>query len=224
MKRNVFMFTRVTKFKMIKNRLCVSIITFVLMLNLSILYSYPQTSTKPDLQKEKEPGIKEYSLEFLGATVGEFVIGIPICLLIAYSVPWPSDAHEGPAVASCLGGYCLGSIVGAPLGTIAIGKLMRQRGSRLGAFAGGLLGTGLGLFTVWQYNQATLNKQQNHWPQVILTALVLPPLCSVIGYNLFRCKSDSHSSTQHCDILPAFTLQLIPDYKKSIKFGINIKF
>ena len=139
-------------------------------------------------------GVKEIGLEFLGATAGEFAIGIPTCLLIAYSVQWGSNVHGGGAVVSCLSGCFVGGIIGAPLGTKLIGKTMYQKGSGLGAYAGGIVGTGLGLLSVYLYNNATSDVQQNSWPAVITTSLLLPPILSVTGYNLFPSKNSSASS------------------------------
>jgi hypothetical protein len=212
---------------MIKNRIYAGAIIFVLVLNLPMQNIYSQDLRKDNILIEKEPGIKEYGLEFLGASIGQCVIGIPITIAgvigLAYGFGDLGDGGAAAAVLGVGGGHVVGSTVGAPLGTMLTGKIMYQKGSRLGAWMGGLLGTGLGLSTIWMYDEATHNQQQNDWGIILLTSLVLPPLCSVGGYNLLGSKSTSQSFYDKNN--PQFTFALKPEkYRNKIspKFGMNI--
>ncbi len=170
-----------------------------------------------------------YGAEFLGASIGQCVIGIPLTIAgvigLAYGF---GDLDVGPAIAimGVGGGFVIGSTVGAPLGTMLTGKIMHQRGSRSGAWLGGLLGTGLGLSTILLYSNATANQEQNNWHMILLTAFVLPPLCSVTGYNLFSYKDDYQSMFFNKNI-PRIGVTVLPvkhNNKISAKIGLNVSF
>jgi Na+-transporting NADH:ubiquinone oxidoreductase subunit NqrB len=134
-----------------------------------------------------------------------------------------SNAGWAEVVTSCLGGYCVGGIIGAPHGTMLTGKIMRQNGSWYSAFIGGILGTVLGISELAVYNNGI---SQNSWSIVISTALALPPLCSVVGYNLIPHKNNSQSNIFSKN-LPAIGLSVLPEKhgdKISPKIGANIRF
>jgi len=170
------------------------------------------------------------ALEFLGATVGEFVIGVPTTVVATlgwgYAFRGIADgsAAFGAMVLGGLTGYAVSGPVGAPLGTVLTGKILRDEGSILGAYAGGIVGTGLGLLTVYLYNRATSNVQQNYWQVIIATALLLPPICSVTGYNVFLHKSDSQSHLSPKNF-PELALTVLPQKygnKISPKIGAKV--
>lgn len=229
------MFSGMIKFSKKSNKTFIAVILSMLILNFSISYSYSQSSTKTELRKEKTPGLKEYSLEFLGATIGELTIGAVGLGLTAIPMSLLGNIHDGQGivVAWGLSGYSLGGVIGAPFGAVITGKLMRQRGSMLGAFGGGVLGTYFGSCLIInsteftgiskKYVLPTPKLRVDEW-QLISIALILPSLGAVTGYNLFRPKNVARSSffMQNLQNI-AFTFQ--PDKcgtKPSPKFGMNI--
>lgn len=234
MRGGVLMFSEMIKIK--KNRFCVCIITFILILNFSISYSYSQSSTKTELRKEKAPGIKEYSLEFLGATVGEVTISaatlvltaIPLTLLAPHM---PPDAW-GIAVLWGMLGYTVGGATGAYFGTNLTGEIMHEKGSLIASCVGGILGTYLGNSLITNSTGFALLPRKYIMPTpkikddlyAIIVAFILPPLGAVTGYNLFRSKNVSQSSIFWKN-LPSFTLHFQPGehgLKSSSKFGMGI--
>ena len=63
-------------------------------------------------------------MEFLGATVGDLVIGIPGYIGITYSVHWGPDPGWTAVVTSSLGGYCVRGIIGASIGTVLFQQIL----------------------------------------------------------------------------------------------------
>jgi len=169
-----------------------------------------------------------YGAEFLGASIGEAAIGIPSAIVssIAFGQTASND-NEGWFYSVVMGGitgYLLGSSVGAPLGAITAGKIIHQKGSILSAYIGGITGMILGGMTILGYNNTS--GQQNSWPFVITAAGILPPLCSVIGYNLLPHK-DNNSHTMFNRNLPQIGVTVLPERynnKLSTKIGANITF
>jgi drug/metabolite transporter (DMT)-like permease len=162
----------------------------------------------------------KYGWEFLGAIAGDVLIGIPIAVAVSYANGSLDEvAHDvGPAFVFVLTAYIGGGSIGAPLGTLHTGKIVHDKGSVLGSFIGGVVGTTLGgLVTVYLIDKS---------PQevVIPTILLLPPLCSVIGYNLFPHKSDSQSHLSPKNF-PELSLTIQPekhDNKISPKIGAKV--
>lgn len=169
-----------------------------------------------------------YGWEFLGACTGELLLGVsPIIGSIAISsIPkWNNSNDEGLAILAVFAAYPIGGMVGAPVGTVLTGKIIHDEGSVFGAYAGGIIGTGLGVLTVYSYSKATAHVEQNSWPLVITAALILPPIMSVVGYQLG--KPENQFQSYNSKNSPNLTFTVLPEKhnnKISPKIGANITF
>lgn len=160
-----------------------------------------------------------YGVEFLGASAGDILIGIPSGLFISGMIFGGSFnlVDMGPGLTFAGSAYVIGGSIGAPLGTILSGKIIHTDGSVLGAYAGGFVGMGLGILALASAEKIS---GQVAWPSFLL----LPPTCSVIGYNLFPHKTNSQSMLFNKN-LPSLGLTILPEKygdKISPKIGANI--
>ena len=171
-----------------------------------------------------ERELAQTSLEFLGATIGEFGIGITgsyisyRILRLPYAENISSDLSWDLFLESLVWGLGTGAIIGTPLGTVLTGKIVHDKGSVLGAYVGGVVGTGLGMLTLICFGDK-ISEQIT-----IPTFLLLPPTCSVIGYNLFPHKSDSQSYLSPKNF-PELALTVLPQKygnKISPKIGAKV--
>ena len=193
------------------NRFLSLVFVFILLLSSSTVYA----------QDSKE-NWQEPAKEFLGAVAGDVLIGIPSGLVTTF-VFFGTHADlmdKGPGITFAAITYIAGGMIGAPLGTVYTGKKLHQSGSVLDAYLGGVVGTGLGILILSQTDSkipATI---------AIPAFILLPPLCSVIGYNLFPHKNNSQSSIFSKN-LPAIGLSVLPEKhvdKISPKIGANVTF
>ena len=192
---------------LLRNKKSVLIIIFLLLLNTNIIHAQDW--------EEKE---SNYEKEFLGATVGHVVTGITAMTLTVLVEPIYFTDHF---FSLAIGGYLVGGMLGTPLGTLLTGKIIQEKGSVLGSSVGGVIGTSLGLLAT--YYMFGKEPQQE---LIIPTILILPPLCSVIGYNIFPHKNDFQSSVFPQN-LPAIGLLVLPEKhgdKISPKIGANVTF
>lgn len=161
-----------------------------------------------------------YGWEFLGATIGHVVTGITAMTITVLGSPSVNYIDLENSVKLISYGYLIGGMFGAPLGTLLTGKIVQDKGSVLGTYIGGLTGIGLGVL-------ATVTLIDKDPQEVVIpTILLLPPLCSVVGYNLFPHKNDSQSNIFPKN-LPAIGLSVLPEKhgdKISPKIGANITF
>ena len=143
---------------------------------------------------ETDAEMKEHALEYLGATIGQLVTtigGTFISGSIMAAIYGNNISGEFPGMSgyALLCGICAGTLIGAPTGVIMTGKIMHQNGSVWGAYAGGLFGTMLVLGTMYVNGKSvSLNGV------TIPSILILPPICSIWGYNLLGSENSSSSS------------------------------
>jgi hypothetical protein len=193
---------------LINNRLWVCIVIFLLLLSFGNVQA-----------QDWEENDRSVGLEFLGATAGELLIGISSGALatgVAMSI-FNVDGDVGPGFVFLGVGYIVGTSVGAPLGTILTAKIVQAEGSVFGAYVGGIMGTGLGGLSAIYL--------QGDVPDKVLVAsmLLLPPLCSVIGYNLHKSGNDFNSSIPKN--FPEMEFTVLPekyDNKISPKIGAKV--
>lgn len=169
---------------------------------------------------EEDVNARNIMSELLGATLGGVIIGVPVAAIAGpiwvhnvpeyykYIDPY-SDAGWVPWT------YLFCGTIGAPLGTVISGKIIHDHGSTLGAFAGGIIGTGLVYLSLKQ-----------HFPDAVTIPAVFlgPQICSIIGYKLISHKNNSQSNVFPKN-LPAIGLSVLPqkhDYKISTKLGASI--
>lgn len=163
----------------------------------------------------------KYGWEFLGAIAGDVLIAIPSAVVVTYVTYGSLNevVHDiGPGIVFLGTAYIAGSSIGAPLGTLHTGKIVHDKGSVLGAYVGGVVGTGLGMLTLICFGDK-ISEQIT-----IPTFLLLPPICSVIGYNLFPHKSDSQSYLFPKNF-PELAFTVLPekqDNKISPKIGAKV--
>jgi hypothetical protein len=162
------------------------------------------------------------ALEFLSASAGNLLVGLPSASVITgiTSDSFPNIIQGiGSALNTFLVSYNLsGGSIGSPLATLLSGNALRQNGSTWGSYAGGIVGTGLGLITM-------LSTYKNNYSIATLSSILLPSIASVIGYNLFP-RSFGHIGMLPQNF-PAFGLTVVPQKKDKIisaKFGANITF
>jgi hypothetical protein len=210
-----------------KNKFYIRATIFLLLVSFCYQSAYPQANNNTNVFPVKNRGIKEYGLEFLGATIGQFVINIPatIASVLFFGPVLLSSGDNGTANIGFRDGavYIVVNTVGASLGTLLTGKIIHQKGSRLGAWTGGLLGAGLGFSTILIYDMANRNQLQYNWGILLPVSYVLSPLCAVAGYNLLGSKNSSQSLLNKN--MPQFSLTIKPEkYQNKIlpKFGVNI--
>jgi len=190
------------------NRFWVLIIIFLLLL------SFGNVQAQDWEENERNRGA-----EFLGAIIGEVLIGIPVAFIAGYvwvrTVPeYYKYIDPGSDMGQPAWIYLFCGTVGAPLGTVITGKIVHDDGSALGAFAGGIIGTGLAYLSVVQNFPAVVG---------LPTVLLGPQVFSVIGYNLFPHKSEFHSSVPKN--FPELGLTVLPekyDNKISPKIGAKV--
>jgi hypothetical protein len=127
-----------------------------------------------------EENARNIGFEFLGAATGHFLIGTLIGIGATQNAYDLEDVGNGVLI-----GYIVGGSVGAPTGTIITGHYLEDEGSYLGSYAGGIIGTGLGLLSVYSFSKLT---PDNSLPALI-SVLFLPPVFSVVGYKLFPQKT-----------------------------------
>jgi len=155
---------------------------WVLIIILLLLLIYGNTQAQDWKKTLRKP-----ALEFLGATVGEFIIGITGGSLTQAVVPLDGDI--APFIIPPAFGYIFGGSIGAPLGTKLTDKIIGDRGSVTGAYVGGIIGAGLVGFTAVKFFVGEMPSEV-----FIPAAVILPQLLSVVGYNLHKPDNESHSS------------------------------
>jgi hypothetical protein len=163
-----------------------------------------------------KPNAINYGAEFLGAAVGDVLIGITSASIAVHGEL--NDA--GPLITFIGIAYLTGGLIGSPLGTALTGKITNTKGSVLGSFIGGLAGTALGVLITFTV------PDQSPQEVVLPTILLLPPACSVIGYNIFPHKDNSQTMIFPAKF-PALGFTVIPEKhgdKISPKIGANITF
>jgi hypothetical protein len=188
------------------NKFCVFIIILLLLLN----YSNTQAL-------DWEEDLHNPVSEFLVATTGDFLIGTLIVIGSVHTAYDLEDVGKGVLI-----GYIVGGSVGAPTGTIITGNSLEDEGSYLGSYAGGIIGTGLGFLSIYLYNRIYPNDAA--WPAII-PALLLPPVFSVIGYNLHKSENEFNSSIPNN--FPKIGLMVLPEKhgdKILPKIGANVMF
>ena len=120
-----------------------------------------------------------YSLEFAAAGVGALIA--EACGLTAiegaYQAGW-----NGPGLLPGAAAYCLASAVLSAGGTHLVGKLCGRGNEFKRALAGGAVGGLLGGAAFANY----FVTRKNPPSAMIPIGLVLPPLCTVIVYNVWR--------------------------------------
>lgn len=162
------------------------------------------------------------ALEFLSSTAGNLLVGLPSASAITdiTSDSFPNIIQGiGSALNTFLVSYNLsGGSIGSPLATLLSGNALKQNGSTWGSYAGGIVGTGLGLITM-------LSTYKNNYSIATLSSILLPSIASVIGYNLFP------RSFGHIGMLPENTpsvgLTALPEKHNNListKIGANITF
>jgi hypothetical protein len=154
-------------------------------------------------------------IEFLGATTGDFLIGTLIVIGSAQAAYDLEDIANDMLI-----GYIVGGSVGAPTGTILTAKIVHDEGSVLGAYVGGIVGTGLGMLSAIYFADRDISASI-----ALPTFLLFPPLCSVIGCKLHKPANESHSSIPKN--FPVVGLTVLPekyDNKISPKIGANVMF
>jgi len=199
-----------------KGRIYQLLIVIIALLILNLNVSHAQSI------KEKKVGVEGVGLEFIGSVAGIFAIGIPAGYIISSATPPVSDGF-GKVVLVVSGACLAGEIVGAPTGTILIGKAIRHKGSILGAYGGSLFGVALGIASIYVGDKIGLTLNGLTIP----TLMSLPPLCSVLGYNL--CGSKNSSSSMFLNYAPqcAITLRPLENNKRiipEIGMKLTVKF
>ena len=135
------------------------------------------TSVAPGMSAWKRAGV--YALEFTAAAVGTLIAEAGGLATIegVYQAGW-----NGPGSVPGATAYCLTSAVLSATGTHLMGKLVRRGNAFNRALAGGAVGGLLGGAAFIDYFVTRKNPHSAMMP----IALVLPPLCAVVVYNVWR--------------------------------------
>ncbi|GEM_PF-3006320 len=144
--------------------------------NLAMSYS-GATSTAPRMPVWKQAGV--YGLEFTVAAVGTLIAEAGGLATIegVYQAGW-----NGPGSVPGATAYCVTSALLTATGTHLMGKLVRRGNSFSRALAGGAVGGLLGGAAFIDYFVTRKNPHSAMMP----IAFVLPPLCAVVAYNVWR--------------------------------------
>jgi hypothetical protein len=119
------------------NKFWIFVIIFLLLLGLGNIQA-----------QDWQENVRNVGYEFLGATTGNFLTGAAI---VAYAARSASEFED--IVNDIIIGWLVGGSVGAPAGTIITGNSLEDEGSYLGAYTGGIIGTGLGSLSIYLINR-----------------------------------------------------------------------
>ena len=175
-------------------------------------------------QAGDETGVKEYTIELLSGATGEFVTGIATMWIVANGRESNNSSSSYDGLAELfelvIYGTGVGAIIGTPTGVVLSGTIMRQHGSVLGAYFGGLLGVGLGIGALYLGDKAGMGLDVTTIPALLL----MPPACSVLGYNILRSDKIKLSSINN---FPSISLSIQPmknDIKYFSRVTLNTRF